>query len=93
MTHLEEQSALLKRLTEEKAAQEKKLRNLPQAPGIYWARSPGQTYWNMIVEVGGEVPWLKVVDSWSRGDGIASPNDCYYGPKIEVPPMPEVVSV
>ena len=43
--------------------------NRPTERGIYLAKSPNYKWWNWIVEVGGEAPWLKIEWVVSRIDG------------------------
>jgi hypothetical protein len=43
--------------------------NKPNEAGIYLAKSPNYKWWNWIVEVGGEAPWLKIEWVVSRIDG------------------------
>jgi hypothetical protein len=37
------------------------VKNKPSEPGLYWARSRGYRWWNLIVRVGGEPPYLSIV--------------------------------
>lgn len=45
--------------------------NMPSGPGIFWARTKGYHWWNLIAHVYGDVPFLKV-DLWSVMDCTAT---------------------
>lgn len=68
-------------------------KNLPQEAGYYWARTEARfDWWNMIVEVHGTFPYLKII-GWVRGlseeiKRLDISDICDFGPKIEVPIVP-----
>jgi len=64
--------------------------NRPTEPGFYWAREKDFRWWNVIVQIAGEPPWLEVGHIFSRSSrSIGSISGLIFGPKIEVPPDPE----
>lgn len=67
-------------------------RQKPNEPGIYWARSsPSLRWYDLIVEVGGEAPWLKICWIQPRiGKKIDYPF-MRWGPKIcdKAPEVPD----
>lgn len=65
-------------------------KNKPTEPGFYWARESGYQWWNVIVMVEGESPYLSY-RAWDRTEGVTvgkDPSDYYFGPKIEEPEDP-----
>lgn len=64
--------------------------NAPNEPGLYWARERGSKYWNYIVRVGGESPYLSIEFVWKRfEDSWAEKYKVFaFGPKIELPSDP-----
>lgn len=63
------------------------MKDRPDSPGMYWARTSEDYRWyNLIVEVGGKPPWLEICNVFSRGIGVSDDGiDVVYGPKIEIP--------
>lgn len=65
-------------------------KNVPTEPGMYWARYKGFAWWNIIVEIAGDAPYLYVYRIWNRPESTATtgtfiPADleiCEYGPRI-----------
>jgi hypothetical protein len=41
--------------------------NAPDKPGIYWAKSGTYQWWNLLVLVFGESPYLRMEIVWDRG--------------------------
>lgn len=64
--------------------------NAPNEAGFYWARERGTNWWNYIVRVTGEAPYLKIDFVWKRAENsFAEPYRVFaFGPKIEIPPDP-----
>lgn len=60
----------------------------PTEIGFYWAKSDTYQWWNLIVEVYGESPFLKI-RAWNRGKDVLSIFQSHdiksWGPKIEIP--------
>jgi hypothetical protein len=64
---------------------------IPQEPGVYWARRKNQEL-NLIVHVGGEAPFLRIldhIDLWQpglmRSSILTSSEIEEWGPRIEEP--------
>jgi hypothetical protein len=67
-------------------------KNIPQYPGFFWARSAGYKYWNLLVYVQGEAPFL-FLEAWEYNEGILrSLIHTYdieeFGPEIAKDPPP-----
>lgn len=68
--------------------------NTPDSDGIYWARSKRSKWWNLIVKVYGDPPFLTVdvVWRWAEDQLVINRNmlsEVYeFGPKIETPTDP-----
>ena len=67
--------------------------NFPTTTGIYWARmSRIEGWYRLIVCVGGEAPFLKVLwalDFITDGPVKVNPYDLYFGPEIHRPDVPK----
>ena len=63
-------------------------KNKPNEAGIYLAKASTCRWWNWIVEVGGEAPWLRVEWAINRMDGTVTRNnrslidELNWGPKL-----------
>lgn len=68
--------------------------NTPTEAGIYWARTSRCQWWNLIVNVIGDAPFLSVDSLWKWSDMtlITDPRSLLdikeFGPKLEIPPPP-----
>ena len=64
--------------------------HVPQEAGLYWARSEVSYQWyDLIVQVIGKPPMLRVSEVHSRGLKTKEPHAVeYFGPKIEEPDVP-----
>jgi hypothetical protein len=67
--------------------------NMPKEAGIYWARSRRSMEWyDLVVEVGGMAPFLKI-DKVIHRSNTSSSNDVIpwmeWGPKIKEPEVPK----
>lgn len=66
---------------------------LPSEPGVYWCRSTGGHKWyDLIVEVTGEVPFLHISNILNDGTAVKTNYECwelYWGPKIAEPTVPK----
>lgn len=64
---------------------------IPIEPGFYWAKSKeGYKWWNLILYVYGESPFLKVrafdyADSDRIGFLVTDPESAIFGPRIDAP--------
>lgn len=68
---------------------DKEEKNIPKEPGFYWAKSCNYQWYNLIVWIYGDVPYLQY-EAWNRGIGAEilkgkCPDDFIFGPKIEEP--------
>ena len=65
----------------------------PDKPGYYWCKTVSYTWWNLIVEVYDEAPYLKTRIILARyGSNSGNPvhiSDVGWGPRIEDPPKPK----
>lgn len=61
---------------------------IPTKPGIFFAKTPGHKWFNFIVEIYGNAPYLRY-RAWDRkNDRIVNGNDpdqFVFGPEIEEP--------
>ena len=61
---------------------------LPQRPGLYLARTKDSKWWNLVVAILGQPPYL-TLDCWSWADGgtvthyASPPFTIWFGPEIE----------
>lgn len=62
----------------------------PDKPGLYWARSWRCEWWNLVVQVTGEAPYLKINNVWSLSDDRWVRDDVIgmFGPGIYEPEPP-----
>jgi hypothetical protein len=63
--------------------------NQPSKPGFFWAKSSGCKWYDLILNVYGEAPYLKI-QGWSRRNGSGvykyEPGDIEeWGPEIQDP--------
>jgi len=68
-------------------------RNKPTEPGYYWARRNNAfRWWNLIVRIHGERPYLSFM-SWdildNKIEGGADPSCFDFGPRIDDPASPD----
>ena len=64
----------------------------PIEPGLYLARKNSFNWFHLVVEVGGEAPFLKLNWAVSRTQDMLVKVeiwDIVFGPKIEVPDVPK----
>lgn len=68
--------------------------NPPGEPGIYWARSFKCEWWNLIVEIAGDVPYLRIEWVYDRKEAKITADGMIqdFGTKIEPPPDPKLSS-
>lgn len=70
--------------------------NAPTENGIYWARTRGFQWWNLIVAVSGIPPFLQTTAVWKWAEASLVINMRLlheiheFGPKIDYPPEPTV---
>ena len=64
-------------------------KTIPKEPGFYWAKSSNYKWYNLIVHIYGDLPYLEW-EAWDRGmnsriiKGSGEP-DFRFGDKIEEP--------
>ena len=67
--------------------------NIPKEPGYYWARTAGYGWWNLIVHIKGDTPYLHY-RGWNLSEEKQFsgnlPYNIYFGPRIQDPTPPDL---
>lgn len=66
------------------------MKNKPDHAGLYWARTRRCKWWNLIVTVSGEIPYLEISFVWNfMDDEQGKPAHIHeFGPEIVEPDPP-----
>ncbi len=57
----------------------------PPEPGLYWARPDKYRWWPILIEIVGEVPFLRPEVRMNRTGKDVDPDDLIYSDAIELP--------